>query len=187
MSDKMIDSWRYEKRKSEPLRLSQIKLIRNAAKTHSFRAELIVALLIDTGIRVSDLINLEWSNVEWEERCLHFRQRKSKKLVRARIRRGTLRLLRNWKTVSKDIRIIPVTRGTIQYILKQIAISADLKRPLSPHDLCATAMSMAVWEDLPMKFAETQYGRSAKTIIKYYQKIPPKLQDKLFDEAFNNE
>ena len=57
--------------KREPLSHEETDRLANAAE--SFFEELVIFMLLDTGLRVSELASLTKDNIQWQEQQLHHR------------------------------------------------------------------------------------------------------------------
>ncbi|MEW6070605.1 MAG: tyrosine-type recombinase/integrase [Candidatus Thermoplasmatota archaeon] len=100
------------------------------------RDYLIIRLLWKTGMRVSELANMEVSWIDFEERMLTVFG-KGKKWRRIPIDRDTLILLQNYlkNEEIKSGRCFDITRQRIFQILKDTAAQASIEKQVHPHTL----------------------------------------------------
>lgn len=135
----------------------EIKALLSIPNTNTWvgrRDHLLISLAIDTGLRLSEIINLEWINIHLSKKAGHIQcTGKGRKERSALFTHYTSNLLRNWEkenNKSSDFVFI-TTRGlkmssdAIQLLLKKYSKLAEKKcsslnnKKITPHTLRHTA------------------------------------------------
>jgi integrase len=142
-----------------------------------------IYLLLETGMRVSDLVRINWSNLDFESNTLEYTSKKTKKTVFIPLTSNLVILLKQWKPIHKSMyhriyklkkekeqRVIPVSESRIRQILRCIKDRAKIQRKITPHDFCTTAISSLAKNKVPIGAICVITGRSPKTISLYYEK-----------------
>ena len=115
------------------------RILDEAGKTGNERDYLLIRILWKTGLRVSELINLEPSWIDDEDKMITVLG-KGNKMRRTPIDRDTLRNLRRY-IKDKDInnnKIFNMTRQRVFQIIKETAKKAEIEKPekpIHPHTL----------------------------------------------------
>ena len=112
------------------------RMLDEAGKTGNERDYLLIRILWKTGIRVSELINLESSWIDDEDKMITVLG-KGNKMRRTPIDRDTLRNLRRYikdKEIKND-KIFNMTRQRVFQIIKETAKNAGIDKPIHPHTL----------------------------------------------------
>lgn len=109
------------------------KILDQAKKPRDY---LIIRILWRSGIRVSELCNMEINWIDFEEKMINILG-KGKKWRRIPIDRDTLILLQNYLKNQdiKDGRIFDITRQRVYQILKHLSEKAGVKQSVHPHTL----------------------------------------------------
>jgi len=115
--------------KREPLEENEIVALKKACKT--FEEGLIVNVLLDTGMRVSELAGLKEENVAWQRNCINIIGKGDKRRVIPMSNEVRFYLT---QCFSKEQRM-PVAMRTIQKYVKVVAERARIHKKVSPHVL----------------------------------------------------
>ena len=115
--------------KREPLEEDEVLALRINCK--NFEEELIINVLLDTGLRVSELANLREENVSWQRNCITFIGKGNKRRVVPMSKRVRLLLLDCFSHTNK----FPLAMRTIQKYVKIVAERARIRKQVSPHVL----------------------------------------------------
>jgi len=116
--------------KREPLEEDEMLALRKACTF--FEEELIINVLLDTGMRVSELANLKEENISWQRHCITLIGKGNKRRIIPMSKRVRLLLL---DCFSHKNTKFPLAMRTIQKYVKIIADRARIKKPVSPHVL----------------------------------------------------
>jgi integrase/recombinase XerD len=115
--------------KREPLEDYEIDVLRKACKT--FEESLIINVLLETGMRVSELAKLEKDQVSWQRDCITTIGKGGKRRVIPMSSRTRFYLSEHFKDQHK----IKYGSRWIQKIVKKIAERGRLMKKVSPHVL----------------------------------------------------
>ena len=121
--------------KREPLRGDEAERLYAACRT--FRERLIVGVLLDTGVRVSELCSLTAGAVNFQSHRVTVYGKggphgaKSKRRILPLSSRAAELLERNFAVLDT----FPLSERPVQRLLKRLAARAGIARPVSPHVL----------------------------------------------------
>lgn len=101
------------------------------------RNQLIARLILSTGLRSGELVNLDIEEINFEERLIHVRKGKGSKDRIVFIDHDTARLLQKFIAGKASGRVFEITRGRVWRIIKDMARVAQVTqaRKISPHKL----------------------------------------------------
>ncbi|MFX1512983.1 MAG: tyrosine-type recombinase/integrase [Promethearchaeota archaeon] len=151
------------------------------------REKLLLRLLLETGARISDQCNWEFSQVhEDDEWFIDYTSQKTNRKVRAVINGDTFNLIQKWKQVkekdtrkAQDPRILPYTTQHIRRILTKLKYRAGIRRKIRPHDFCRSTITRLGQLGYDAGFTAKQVGRDVITIQRIYQDVTLKDKGKL--------
>ena len=115
--------------KREPLEEDEILALRKACRT--FEEELIVNVLLETGMRVSELTNLREEQISWQRGCITTFGKGNKRRV-IPMSSATRFYLSNYFKNNVRFRLTP---RSVQLKVKAVADRARIHKPVSPHVL----------------------------------------------------
>lgn len=115
--------------KREPLEENEIGLMRKSCK--SFDEELVINVLLDTGMRVSELSSLKEENIAWQRNCINIIGKGNKRRVIPMSRLTKFYLTQAFARQAS----IHLACRTIQKYVKEVAERARIRKPVSPHVL----------------------------------------------------
>ena len=115
--------------KREPLEDYEIEALRKACKT--FEEELIINVLLETGMRVSELANLNKDKISWQRDCITTFGKGNKRRVIPLSSKARFYLTEFFKDNYK----INFGNRWIQKVVKNVAERAKLMKKVSPHVL----------------------------------------------------
>ena len=121
--------------KREPLSIEEADRLTSSAE--SVEEKLCVWGLLETGLRVSELANLQASDIQWQQRAIRIKGKGGPYGKRSKFRvvplSDRLRLLFEHHFALHDT--FPFSARTIQRTVKRVANRAQISRPLTPHVL----------------------------------------------------
>src|ERR1051325_7406980 len=159
--------------KREPLTQDEATRIANACITHDER--LVVWMLLDTGLRVSELSGLTKDHVDWQMHRLMIYGKggpygtKSKRRI-----------------IPLSPRVQPLVEGhlalhdrfrmsarTIQRLIKAVANRASISRPVTPHVLRHTFAVTVVQKGISLPALQKLLGHDRLTTTEIYLNLSP--------------
>ena len=148
--------------KREPLEEDEILALRR--ECGFFEEELVINILIDTGMRVSELAGLREENISWQRGCITLIGKGSKRRVIPMSKRVRLLLL---DCFSKESRF-PLAMRTIQKYVKIVAEKARIRKPVSPHVLRHTFAVIYLHKGGNLRALQAILGHSSITTTDIY-------------------
>lgn len=142
----------------EPLRTEESDQLCQACNT--MLEKLIIWILIDTGLRVSELCALNAQNILWQQRSLRITGKggpygkKSKKRVVPMSNRVRA-LLEHYYAINDEF---PVGARQVQKIVKVIANRAKITKPVTPHILRHTFATLALQKGISLASVQKALG-----------------------------
>ncbi len=115
--------------KREPLEEDEVFLLKKSCK--SFDEELIINVLLETGLRVSEFANLKENNVSWQRSCITLIGKGNKRRV---VPMSSLVRFYLTQLFSRSSRVHLAVR-TIQKYVKNVAERSRITKVVSPHVL----------------------------------------------------
>ncbi len=115
--------------KREPLEDDEILALRKACKT--FEEELIVNVLLETGMRVSELANLTEEQISWQRGCITVVGKGNKRRITPLSGTARFYLANHFKHNPK----IGMSPRLMQLRVKAVAERTPIRKPVSPHVL----------------------------------------------------
>jgi integrase/recombinase XerD len=115
--------------KREPLEDDEVSDLRKSCK--SFDEEFIINVLLETGMRVSELANLREENVSWQRNCITLIGKGSKRRV---VPMSSLTRFYLTQIFSRSSKVKLAVR-TIQKYVKNVAERSRIRKVVSPHVL----------------------------------------------------
>jgi len=154
-----------------------------------------IRVAVATGLRRSELVALQWQDVDLQERCLYVRHRgdfrtKGNAERRVPVRGDAEEVLcqmyeeeisgavftdRNEKAIRPD-------RVTKRF--KKMARKADLDERIHFHSLRHTTGSWLAMRGVPMQHIQTILGHSDSTVTEKYSHLAPETLDRAMEETF---
>lgn len=139
-----IDKFKYierpKKNKKLPIVLSQDEIQKMFDVCENLKHKTILALLYSAGLRVSELINLKWSNIDRSRMIINIIQAKGKKDRQVGLTDSVIPLLTEYWKKYKSVTYVFNGQNDLQYsarsvgeVIKQLAKSAGLSKRVYTH------------------------------------------------------
>jgi integrase/recombinase XerD len=170
--------WEY---KREPLEDDEILALRSNCR--NFEEELVVNILLDTGLRVSELANLREDNISWQRNCITLIGKGSKRRVVPMSKRVRLLLLDCFSKMHK----FPLAMRTIQKYVKLVAERARIRKKVSPHVLRHTFAVTYLHKGGNLRALQAILGHSSITTTDIYLNYSGKRVIDDFSKIWDNE
>ncbi len=153
--------------KREPLRPEEADKLCQVCKT--VEEKLIIWILLDTGLRVSELCSLTSQNILWQQKSLRisgkggpFGKRTKKRVVP--MSKRVQSLLEHYFAINNQF---PIGIRQVQKIIKSIANKAQISQTVTPHILRHTFATLALQKGISIAAVQKILGhdRLATTSI----------------------
>ena len=148
--------------KREPLEEDEILALRKSCK--NFDEELVINLLLETGMRVSELAYLKEENVSWQRNCVTLIGKGSKRRVIPLSSLAKFYLTQCFSQSST----FPLALRTIQKYVKVVADKARIIRTVSPHVLRHTFAVCYLHKGGNLRALQSILGHSSITTTDIY-------------------
>ncbi|MFH1650243.1 MAG: tyrosine-type recombinase/integrase [Candidatus Woesearchaeota archaeon] len=148
--------------KREPLEEDEILNLRRSCQ--NFEEELVINILLDSGMRVSELASLREENVSWQRNCFTIIGKGNKRRIVPMSKRTRLLLL---DCLSKENKF-PLAMRTIQKYVKIVAERARIRKTVSPHVLRHTFAVSYLHKGGNLRALQAILGHSSITTTDIY-------------------
>ena len=148
--------------KREPLEEDEIMALRKSCK--SFEEELVINVLLETGMRVSELAKLREKNISWQRNCITLIGKGKKRRV---IPMSNLTRFYLTQVFVKHM-TIPLAIRTIQKYVKNVAEKSRVMKPVSPHVLRHTFAVTYLHKGGNLRALQAILGHSSITTTDIY-------------------
>lgn len=159
--------------KREPLSIEEADRLLNAAE--SLEERLCVWGLLETGLRVSELANLQRNQIQWQQRAIRVKGKGGPYGKRSKLRvvplSDRLRPLFEHYFALHDR--FPCSARTIQRIVKNVANRAQISRPVTPHVLRHTFSILWIHKNGSTRALQLILGHDHLSTTEIYLNLSP--------------
>jgi len=174
------------KNKKLPIVLSQEEVQRMFNVCENLKHKVILALLYSTGLRVSELINLKWSNVDRSRMIINIIQAKGNKDRQVPLPVTLIPLLEKYYRVYKSVDYVINGQTTAQYsersvgeVIKQLAAKAGINKRVYTHLMRHCAFTHMVEMGTDIKLIQKVAGHSNVKTTDIYTHISHNIVSKI--------
>lgn len=185
------------------LLVEEEKAIIQKSKEMNIRAYAIVKLLLSSGIRAGELINIDITDINWEDNTIHIKHGKGDKSryvcfdtetrealndyliarIKPRTDKNALFTSHQQKRISYEI---------INKIVKECAIQAGITKPITPHKLRHTFITNVIEKTMDIPLAQKLAGHTEiATTMRYHhtqhETIVAKYKEQLDNPKFSKD
>lgn len=164
--------------KREPLTSEESKRLEQACST--FDEKLIIWTLLDTGLRIQELISLTPSNLDWQSHQLVIRGKGKKRRVVPMTPR-VQSLLEGYFANSPSM---PFGKRWAQHLVHEVANKARIARPCSPHVLRHTFSIRCIKNGISLPALKEILGHSNLSTTFIYLNMQPEAALQEFRDKF---
>jgi len=132
--------------------------------------KLVIWLILDTGLRVSELCSLNKDNILWQQKTLRISEKGGKFGKRSKIRSvpmsaRVLTLLNHWFALNEEM---PVGIRQVQKIVKRVANRAKISKEVTPHVLRHTFATLALQKGISLAAVQKILGHEKLVTTSIY-------------------
>ena len=169
-----------------PIVLSQSEVQRMFDVCENLKHKTILALLYSTGMRVSELINLKWENIDRERMVINIIQAKGKKDRQVPLNEQLIELLTKYWNEYKPKEYVLNGQFSIQYsdrsvgqVMKQLAEKAGINKRVYTHLMRHNSFTHMVENGVDINLIQRLAGHSSVKITAIYTHISHNLISKI--------
>ena len=144
------------------------------------RNHLMMKLILDIGLRLSEATNLKWKHVDLISGKVMVRDGKGAKDRTLWVGEKDIELLRKWR--ERQLKVAPVNNRYVQSIVKRYSKKAGINKNISPHTLRHTFATDLYRETKNIRIVQKALGHSDLSTTMIYTHI---VDDEL-EEAMKN-
>ncbi len=169
----------------------EIGAMLSKAKERSLRDYIVLGLLAYTGMRVSELCNLNLEDLELEKRVIHIRGGKGKKDRIVILPEHFVRHLKNYvdSLEANFGPLLPSRKGgrisprSVQRIVKKYAELAGIKKKVTPHVLRHSFATSMLNRGADIRFIQHLLGHSTLATTEIYTHVDERTLREVYDKA----
>ena len=160
-------------RKRLPQFLTEEEVEKLIMVADNFRNKLIVRLLYTTGLRVSELVNLNWEDIDFKNKEILVRSGKGGKGRIVLVDETTLKMLLKYKEMTGKNRgsIFDLSVRTVQHIIKELRERAKLTKKVTPHVLRHTFATHLLEAGADIRAIQELLGHSSLSTTQIYTHV----------------
>jgi len=173
-------------RKRLPQFLTEEEVKRLIMVADKFRNKLIVRLLYTTGLRVSELVNLNWEDIDFKNKEIIVRSGKGGKGRIVLVDEATLKMLLKYKEMTGKDRgsVFDLSVRTVQHIIKELRERAKLTKKVTPHVLRHTFATHLLEAGADIRAIQELLGHSSLSTTQIYTHVTREHIRKEYLKAF---
>ena len=174
--------------KREPLTADEANALANSCTTP--REKLVIWTLLDTGLRIHELVNLRAENIDWQghQLIIHGKGKPDPRTGKLRKKRRivpmpprTSALLEAWFAQNREI---PIGIRGAEMLVKRVANRAKISRPCSPHVLRHTFSVGCIKKGISFPSLQAILGHDHLSTTFIYSNMQPEVALEEFKRKF---
>ncbi|MGQ4002578.1 tyrosine-type recombinase/integrase [Francisellaceae bacterium CB299] len=147
----------------EPLTVEEVDRLCNACS--NFKEKLIIWVLLDTGMRVSEFHDLKAENIMWFQSAIRIKSSKSKKPRVVHMTQRVKTLLEHYFALNDNV---DMCIRQIQRTVKKLANRARINRDVTPHVLRHTFATLALQKNVSLAAVQKALGHASIKTTEIY-------------------
>lgn len=165
-----------KREKKLPTILSKEEIERMILATNNLTHRLIIQIGYSSGLRSSEIVNLKWSDIDFDRDSIHIKKGKGKKdrivMLSEKVKENLLNL-----SHEKQGYVFVTTRGgkyaqrTIQKIIENTARKAGIKKRITPHTLRHSFATHLLERGTDIRYIRDLLGHSDIATTLIYTKV----------------
>jgi len=174
---KSTKSFFTQKNKSLPYVLSKDEIVKMINSTVNIKHQLIIELLYSCGLRVSELINLKYEDVDFKNRIIRVNKGKGSKDRITIVSAKTLRKLKAFGSVNNLTGKIFLGRNgnysvkSVQKVLENAANKSKINRKVTPHMLRHSFATHLLENGTDLRYIQALLGHARLETTQIYARV----------------
>jgi len=168
-----------KREKKLPVILSKEEIERLISSTKNMNHRLIIQIGYSAGLRISEIINLKWPDIDFDRNLIHLKSAKGKKdrivMLSLKVKEGLMNLTLDKKGyVFLTNRDGKYTQRTIQKIIENASLKAGIRKSISPHTLRHSFATHLLENGTDIRYIRDLLGHSDISTTLIYTKVSNK-------------
>ncbi len=174
-----------KRQQSLPVVLNREEIQKMITQTANFKHKLVLQLLYYTGLRLNELISLQWTDLDFEREIIHVKKGKENKDRVVFLHKVIAQNLQQQSRYSNVILIsergTTYTERSIQEIVKQAAKRAGVRKKVTPHTLRHSFATHLLEAGADIRYIQQLLGHKDLKTTQIYTHVANKDIKKLAD------
>ncbi|MBN1156462.1 tyrosine-type recombinase/integrase [Candidatus Woesearchaeota archaeon] len=168
-----------KREKKLPVILSKEEIEKLISVTKNINHRLIIQVGYSAGLRISEIINLKWEDIDFDRNTIHLKRAKGKKdrivMLSNKVKEGLFNLTDNKQGyVFLTNRDGKYTQRTIQKIIENAAIKTGIRKNITPHTLRHSFATHLLEKGTDIRYIRDLLGHSDISTTLIYTKVSNK-------------
>ena len=168
-----------KREKKLPVILSKKEIESLISSTKNVNHRLIIQIGYSAGLRISEIINLKWQDIDFDRNLIHLKRAKGKKdrivMLSLKVKESLMNLTPNKEGyVFLTNRDGKYTQRTIQKIIENAATKVGIRKSISPHTLRHSFATHLLENGTDIRYIRDLLGHSDISTTLIYTKVSNK-------------
>ncbi len=168
-----------KREKKLPIVLSKEEIERLVSATKNINHRLIIQIGYSAGLRISEIINLQWQDIDFGRNLIHLKRAKGKKdrivMLSVKVKESLLNLTANKQdNVFLTNRSGEYSQRTIQKIIENAAEKAGIRKKITPNTLRHSFATHLLENGTDIRYIGDLLGHSSISTTLIYTKVSNK-------------
>jgi len=173
-----------KREKKLPVILSKEEIESLISATKNVNHRLIIQIGYSAGLRISEIINLKWEDIDFDRNLIHVKRSKGKKdrivMLSQKVKESLMNLTPNKEGhVFLTNRDGKYTQRTIQKIIENAAMKAGIRKSITPHTLRHSFATHLLENGTDIRYIRDLLGHSDISTTLIYTKVSNKDLSKI--------
>lgn len=154
----------------------EIEALREAAASKSLMDQLIVEVLYSSGLRVSELVAIDWDDIDFANKQLTVREGKGGKSRTVPLSTRAVRLLKRYKKTRQDEEPYVfrsrekgrMVKETVEYRIRKLGKLAGIQQKVTPHRLRHSQATHLLEAGMPIDMIQQVLGHASISTTQVY-------------------
>ena len=161
-----------KKKQSLPDILTKEQILAMIEATNNEKHKIIIELLYSSGLRLQELINLKYEDIDFVEKTIHVKQGKGRKDRITIVSRRVLdRLGKQGSGYVLKGRNTKYAKRSVQEVLKQLAKKAGIQQKVTPHLLRHSFATHLLEQGLDIRYIQSLLGHNNLETTQIYTRV----------------